>query len=110
MSERFDWLCFKEPGEMLLDKNITALGEMESWLRAQGKHDAADELYAYKVDLEAQARRLGIKHQRLEKLMLEAEQWYTGDHGEDAFEDAWSEMIGVPSHTVTVKLTDGRNP
>jgi hypothetical protein len=58
---------------------------MERWLREKGKHDAADELFRYQLELETALRRLTVMYDRLMPLMAAAEKWCSGDYAEEGF-------------------------
>lgn len=104
----FNYLAFKEPYEMFTQ--LDELRSMEEWLRDQNKHDAADELFRYRLELETARRRLGIMHQRLYDVMYAAEWWRSGDYGEDGLDKAWAKFTGAPestrSHPATRDLLD----
>ncbi len=89
----FNYLCYKDPSEMLSSSSMDDLRRMEEYLRENGKGDAADELYKYRLTLDTMYRRLTILHTRLEPLLYSAEWWASGDYGEESFDRRWAEFL-----------------
>lgn len=65
------------------------LEDIEKYLRAHGKHDAADEVLSYRKDLEMHARHLLKLGNRISLLLQATEWWASCDTSEETFDKQW---------------------
>lgn len=69
------------------------LREMEEYLRGRGKHEIADEILRFRLDVEAHARRLMTMGGRLKDVVKAVEWWASGDWGEDQVDNVWHRFL-----------------
>ena len=91
----FDYVCFKvEDPDKILSLSDT-LDDVESFLRRNKKHDAADEVLNLRLTLETHARIVLKLGKRMAPLLMAAEWWDSGDWGEEHFDAEWNKLLGV---------------
>ena len=89
----FDYFCFKdEAGEMI--QCVGRVEDLANFLRENGKHDAADEVEKFVLDIKMFKRMMELRHKRLEPIFHAAEWWSSGDMGETEFDEVWQKFLG----------------
>jgi hypothetical protein len=86
----FDYVCFKLTDGRVVQA-LPMLREMEIYLRAMRKHEAADELLLGIMRIETASRRLDVVGKHLYALAYAAEWWNSGDWDEDQFDKEFQE-------------------
>lgn len=94
----FNYVCYKveEWGYLPEADQIEAI---EKFLRENGKHDAADEVYKFQLYAETVQRRMRIQSERIATILHDAEWWDSGDTNEETFDKqfkAWQEKHSIP--------------
>jgi hypothetical protein len=89
----YNYACFKtdEPSEAL--SALEDFKEMERDLRQIGKHDAADEVYDYVLELETCQRHLRRRGKRIYELLRAVEWSFSGDTGPEHIDEAYAALL-----------------
>lgn len=87
----FNYVCFKVETEEIFAA-LPDLREMESYLRGRGKHDAADEILKFILNIETARRRLDVQGRRLQDLLQSVEWWVSGDWSEEDVDNSLKEL------------------
>lgn len=87
----FNYVCFKMESEEIFSA-LPDLRNMEEYLRARQKHDAADEVLKFILALETARRRLDVMSKRIQDILYAAEWWASGDWNEDGLDKAMEEL------------------
>ena len=89
----FDYLYLDlEDTEKILD-TPQRLREMEEYLRERKKHEIADEILRFRLDVETHVRRLMIMGRRLRHVVHAVEWWASSDWGEDQVDSVWHRFL-----------------
>jgi len=78
------------------DKILAApprLQEMEEYLRARHKHEIADEVLQFRLNIETHARRLQGMAVRMRDVLHAVEWWASCDWGEDQVDKVWHTFL-----------------
>lgn len=89
----FNYVEFKI-GDSEIFQALDDLRAMESYLRGLGKHDAADELYNFILNIESCKRYLGRQGERLIPLIHAAEWTASSDWGAESIDREFNKLIG----------------
>lgn len=90
----FNYACFK-----VEDSGIFAalqdVRDIEAYLRAYSKHDAADEVLLFIKEVETHQRRLSILGARISGILKATEWAASGDSGLDEIDREYFELMGM---------------
>lgn len=90
----FDYACFHADDSEVF-QYLDQFKAMERWLRTNERHDAADEVYAFILEVETAQRRLKKHGKRISNLLHAVEWTDSGDTNIDAVDQAYRELAGV---------------
>lgn len=90
----FEYVCFKLDDEDQIFSSLKELRNMESYLRARGKQEAADEIQQAIFKLETCQRRALNIGKHIHDLAYAVEWWASGDFGEEDVDEALDKMSG----------------
>lgn len=90
----FGYVCFKVEGSEILTAT-NDVRAVENYLRAYGKHDAADEVLRFLNEVETHQRRLAIIGERIAPLLKAAEWTASGDSGLDSIDAEYFKLMGI---------------
>ncbi len=88
----FEYVCDDVTDERILNAS-PKLKAVEEYLRMYGKHDIADEVLRFRLDVETHQRILMAMGARIAPLLKAAEWWASGDWGEDDTDSTWQEFL-----------------
>lgn len=90
MSEFFrPWFSLGDHYAMLIGN----IKEAEEHLRAEQKHDIADEVQKFQLQLETMYRRLNTQQERLFALFNAIEKWRSNDMGAEQLNQKWQKWL-----------------
>lgn len=89
----FNYACFKVEDSGIFGA-LSDVRDIEAYLRAQGKHDAADEVLLFIKEVETHQRRLAVIGGRIAPVLKAAEWAASGDSGLDGVDDAYQALMG----------------
>lgn len=89
----FDYACF-HAGDSDVFQYFEQFKAMERWLRENQRHDAADEVHAFILEVETAKRRLAKHGQRISDLLRAVEWTDSGDTSIEAVDIAYRELVG----------------
>lgn len=90
----FNYACFKvEDSEIF--RALADVRDIESYLRAHGRHDAADEVLRFLNEAETHQRRLAVIGQRIAPLLQAAEWTCSGDSGLEYIDQEYFKLMGI---------------
>lgn len=69
------------------------LEAVEKFLRDEGKHDVADEVLRFRLNVETHQRILMAMGRRIAPLLEAAEWWASGDYSEGHMDTRWQEFL-----------------
>lgn len=90
----FNYACFKVEDSEIFQAMDDIRG-IESYLRAHGKHDAADEVLRFINEVETHQRRLAVIGARISPLLEAAEWTASGDTGMDYVDAEYFKLMGM---------------
>ena len=88
----FNYACHQADDNRVFEF-LPEFKNMERWLRDNGKHDAADEVYAFILLVETCQRRLRLAGQRISDLLHSVEWTASGDTLMKAVDDSYAALI-----------------
>jgi hypothetical protein len=89
----FEYLCFDVEDTDKILSTPERLRKMEAYLRARGKHDIADEVLCFCLNIETHMRQLLAMGNRMTDILLAVEWWASCDWGEDQVDKAWHKFL-----------------
>jgi hypothetical protein len=89
----FGYVCFDVEDESKVFTCLDRLKDVESFLRSNGKHDAANEILNYRLTLETHQRIIMKLGHRYADLLMAAEWWASGDWGEEHLDERWNTLL-----------------
>lgn len=90
----FNYACFKV-GESDVFQGLGDVRDIENYLRAYGKHDAADEVLKFINEVETHQRRLAVIGERIAPLLKSVEWTASGDSGMESVDAAYFALMGM---------------
>ena len=90
----FNYVCYSIDSADIFEK-ICDLKNMEDFLREHQKHDAADEVMKFRLDIETHLRIVKAQGSRLQNILHAAEWWSSNDCGEDTFDKEWNNFLEI---------------
>ena len=86
----FEYACFAVEEWSSFSK-LDQVREIENYLRSNGEHEAADEVYQFILFIETVQRRLDVQTKRIKDILFAAEWWASGDWGADNFKSSFAD-------------------
>lgn len=91
----FNYACFKVSDSSEIFQALGDVRDIEAYLRAHGKHDAADEVLHFIGELETHQRRLNVIGDRIAPLLKAVEWTASGDSGMDYVDAEYFKLMGI---------------
>jgi len=93
----FEYVCYKvqDTEHLLTEYCQENVRKAEEYCRACGRHDVADELLKYRLDVETHRRILLAMGDRISDLLYAVEWAASGDFSDDGIDKAWDRFLGV---------------
>ncbi len=91
----FNYACFKVEDSEIFSA-LSDVRDIENYLRAFQKHDAADEVLFFIKEVETHQRRLAVIGKRISELLRAAEWVASGDSNLTAVDSAYQLLFGPP--------------
>lgn len=95
----FNYACFKVEDSYVF-QGMEDVRNIESYLRALEKHDAADEVLLFIKEVETHQRRLAKIGQRIAPLLKAAEWHCSGDWSENSIVEAFLRLMGIEAKEI----------
>lgn len=91
----FNYVCFSSEDATEIFGKMDDVRGIEEWLRANERHDAADEILLYIKEMETHRRRIEAIGKRLSGLMQSVEWTASSDTGIESVDLEWSKLSGL---------------